>query len=237
MSLACRRRYRTERPPHEPSAVELRRGVRRAPRYRDDQRRRPGHRAGGARPRPVGCAVVGAAARRCAAGDCGGSRRVLSRRSGVGHHGQLSGLVRRFRGPRNRPRRGGRAAAPQCGVGPNGVCRGWRCGDGWPHRSAPTARRSPTDPNIAAGTASPSRSWPNGTGRGWKCWPTPGPTCWRWKRSPISMRPRRWWGWCGSSVCRRGSATPSTGRKPAPGSRWPTRSRWPPGCRRSSRSA
>ena len=39
-----------------------------------------------------------------------------------------------------------------------------------------------------------------------------------------------------SSVCRRGSATRSTGRRPAPGSRWPTRSRSPTGCRRSSRS-
>src|SRR5436190_18035233 len=50
VSLACRRRYETERPPPY-VAVELRCGVRCAPRYRADLRRWPCDRIRGPRPR------------------------------------------------------------------------------------------------------------------------------------------------------------------------------------------
>ncbi|EUA02140.1 homocysteine S-methyltransferase family protein [Mycobacterium kansasii 824] len=72
---------------------------------------------------------------------------------------------------------------------------------------------------------------------GWRCWPPPARTCWQWKPSPMSTRPKHSSTWCVRWACRRGSATRSREPEPEPGNRWPTRSRWPLAFRRSSRWA
>ena len=215
MSLACRRRYLTERPSRRTLIVQLQYVVFAVP---DDK---------------VLISDGGLATELEARGhdlsDALWSARLLVDapqeiiavhlaffRAGADdrHDRQLPGIVRGFRGTRIGRDDADRLLRRSVELAKDGARRGrgrWPldCRLGRALRRGAGQRR----PNTVGRYGLTHRgSWPSGIGRGWRSWPTPAPTCWRWKPCPMSTRPKRWSTWCGARCAGLAELHRSTGR-------------------------